>query len=121
MTYSAPTGPGKRTSGNTGTAPGAYLTGEHATHRAHLLATTTNPSRAWVAQQARNLLIDLGDRIASFRFLIRARDSKVTSVVDDVFANEGIPILRTPAQAPRRTRSPSDGSAPSAASCSIEC
>jgi hypothetical protein len=35
--------------------------------------------------------MDLGDRVASFRFVIRARDSKFTSVVDDVFASEGIP------------------------------
>jgi hypothetical protein len=75
--------------------------GEHAAHRVHLLGTTTNPSRARVAQQARNLLIDLGDRVASSRFLIRDRDSKITSVVNDVFANEGIPTLRTPAQAPQ--------------------
>ena len=75
--------------------------GEHATHRVRLRGTTANPSRAWVAQQARNLLIDLSDRVASFKFVIRDHDSKVTSVVDDVFASEGIPILRTPAQAPQ--------------------
>lgn len=45
-------------------------------------APEANPSRAWVAQQARNLLIDPGEHVASFRFLIRDRDSKFTSVFD---------------------------------------
>jgi putative transposase len=49
----------------------------------------------------RNLLIELGDHVASFRFLIRDHDSKFTSIFNDVFASKGLPILRTPAQAPQ--------------------
>jgi putative transposase len=74
---------------------------EHATRRVHLLGITTNPTGAWVAQQARNPLGNLGDRAAQFRFFIQDRDSKFTAVFDTVFASETIRILRTPVRALR--------------------
>ncbi|MFN2535582.1 MAG: hypothetical protein ABR528_10050 [Pseudonocardiaceae bacterium] len=54
-----------------------------------------------MAQQARIFVMNLGNRAAESRFLIRDRGSKFTSVFDAVFASEGIRILRTPVRAPR--------------------
>jgi hypothetical protein len=91
--------------------------GGHATRRAHVLGVTGHPSGAWMAQQARNFVMDLGDRAAEFRLLIRDRDSKFTVMFDAVFASEGLRLLRTP----RRTGSPNDGSELPAVNCWTGC
>ncbi|WP_230860823.1 hypothetical protein [Actinoplanes aureus] len=67
---------------------------EIGTRRVHVLGATVHPSGEWVAQQARNLMLDLGERAGQFRFLIRDRDTKYTDVFDEVFTSEGIEVLR---------------------------
>ncbi|MEV6229796.1 integrase core domain-containing protein [Saccharopolyspora shandongensis] len=67
----------------------------------HLLGTTTNPDGAWTTQQVRNLLMDLGDDITDFRFLVRDRAGQFTTSFDAVLADVGIRVVKTPPRCPR--------------------
>jgi len=70
------------------------------TRRVHLAGVTANPDGAWVAQQARNLLLVIAERGQQLRFLVRDRDAKLTRSFDDVIRSEGADVLVTPVQAP---------------------
>jgi putative transposase len=65
---------------------------ELASRRVHL-GCTTNPTGAWVTQQARNLsFTGIFERM---RFLIHDHDSKFAAAFDEVFRGEGIKVIHT--------------------------
>jgi putative transposase len=67
----------------------------------HVLGVTGRPDRAWTTQQARNLVMDLGERAARFRFLVRDRAGQFSASFDAVLADAGIDAVKIPPRCPR--------------------
>ena len=79
----------------------ALIVVEHGSRRAHLAGITANPTGAWTAQAARNVLMEFGERVDTLTVVLRDRDSRFTRAVDAVVAAAGVWILASPTQAPR--------------------
>jgi putative transposase len=74
---------------------------EHATRCVRVLGVTQHPTGAQTAQQARNLLMDLGDQAHQVRFMIRDRGSNFTTAFDAVLADAGIRTVLCNVRTPR--------------------
>src|SRR5450631_3894374 len=74
---------------------------EHATRRIRILGVTQHPTGAWTAQQARNLIMDLGEQAHRAKFMIRDRGSNFTTAFDTVLADAGIRTVLCNVATPR--------------------
>src|SRR5271166_17393 len=74
---------------------------EHASRRIRVLGVTLRPTGDWTAQQARNLIMDLGEQAHRVKFMNRDRGSNLTSAFDAVLADAGIRIVLCNVRTPR--------------------
>ena len=74
---------------------------EHASRRVRILGATAHPTAGWVAQAARNLVMDLEDAGCQARYLIRDRDGKFPALFDTILADAGIETVLSGVRMPR--------------------
>jgi putative transposase len=74
---------------------------EHASRRIRILGVTLHPTGDWTAQQARTLIMDLGEQAYRVKFMIRDRGSNFTAAFDVVLADAGIRIVLCNVRTPR--------------------
>ena len=67
----------------------------------HILGATSHPTGTWTTQQARNLLMDLDARAATFRCLVRDRAGQFTTSFDAVLTEARIDTVKIPPRCPR--------------------
>jgi putative transposase len=74
---------------------------EHATRRIRILGVTLHPTGAWTAQQARNLIMDLGEQAHRVKFVIRDRGSDFAATFDTVLADAEVRTVLCNVRTPR--------------------
>jgi len=74
---------------------------EHSTRRIRILGVTLHPTGEWTTQQARNLIMDLGEQAHRVKFMIRDRGSNYTAAFDAVLADAGIRTVLCNVRTPR--------------------
>jgi putative transposase len=79
----------------------AFFAIEVGTRYVHVLGVTDRPDGPWTTQQARNFLLDLGNRASDFTFLVRDRAGQFSATFDAVLAGAGINVVKIPPRCPR--------------------